>query len=111
MSMDILQVPAALGLSNLDEIVINQGNPGVTRRVQVGRFLLAAGVGFLVQFSDLSTPTPTAWSWDFGDGGTSILQNPLHLYLTPGVYTVSLTAIISGVPTPVIKVGYITITS
>jgi PKD repeat protein len=35
---------------------------------------------------------PTAWSWEFGDGGTSVDQNPNHQYTTPGDYTVSLTA-------------------
>jgi gliding motility-associated-like protein len=32
------------------------------------------------------------WSWDFGDGGTSNLQNPPHCYSATGFYTVSLTA-------------------
>jgi len=45
-----------------------------------------------VTFSDLSTGDPTAWSWDFGDGGTSPLQNPVHTYTTAGTYTVTLTA-------------------
>ncbi len=45
-----------------------------------------------VNFSDLSTGNVTAWSWTFGDGGTSSLQNPGHIYTLPGSYTVSLTA-------------------
>lgn len=46
-----------------------------------------------VQFTDLSIhPRPIiAWSWDFGDGNTSNLQNPLHPYAAPGFYTVELT--------------------
>ncbi|MCX5769395.1 MAG: PKD domain-containing protein, partial [Candidatus Hydrogenedentes bacterium] len=44
-----------------------------------------------VQFTDTSTGNPTAWEWDFGDGGSSSEQNPLYTYNTPGVYTVSLT--------------------
>lgn len=31
-------------------------------------------------FKDRSTPTPTAWFWDFGDGTTSTLQNPTHTF-------------------------------
>lgn len=46
----------------------------------------------IVQFNDLSTDLPTSWQWDFGDGGTSTDENPLHTYTTPGTYTVSLTA-------------------
>lgn len=46
-----------------------------------------------VQFTDLSTEQPTAWSWDFGDGSTPATgQNPMHTYTTAGTYTVSLTA-------------------
>lgn len=45
-----------------------------------------------VQFTDLSYNAPTSWLWDFGDGTTSALQNPVHHYSTTGVYTVSLTA-------------------
>lgn len=30
------------------------------------------------------------WNWDFGDGGTSALENPTHAYPTPGDYVVRL---------------------
>ena len=45
-------------------------------------------------FVDMSTGSPSSWSWDFGDGGTSSLQNPSHTYAQPGSYSVTLT--ISG---------------
>jgi PKD repeat protein/uncharacterized protein YfaP (DUF2135 family) len=32
-----------------------------------------------------------SWLWDFGDGGTSNLQNPSHTYIAAGAYTVKLT--------------------
>ena len=44
-----------------------------------------------VQFGDLSLGSATGWQWDFGDGGTSTLQNPSHDYLALGRYDVSLT--------------------
>ncbi|HOS82928.1 MAG TPA: PKD domain-containing protein [Methanolinea sp.] len=44
----------------------------------------------MVSFTDLSTGNPTSWSWNFGDGTTSTLQNPTHTYTTPGTYTVAL---------------------
>jgi PKD repeat protein len=43
-------------------------------------------------FADLSLNSPTAWSWTFGDGSTSGMQNPLHSYAANGRYTVCLTA-------------------
>jgi PKD repeat protein len=44
-----------------------------------------------VQFNDLSTGNPVAFSWDFGDGSGSAEQNPVHTYVKEGEYTVSLT--------------------
>ena len=42
-------------------------------------------------FTNTSTGA-TTWSWNFGDGTGSILQNPPpHMYNTPGTYTVLLT--------------------
>lgn len=43
-----------------------------------------------VTFTDLSTGA-TSWLWNFGDGNTSTLQNPVHTYATLGSYTVTLT--------------------
>ncbi len=43
-----------------------------------------------IQFTDRSSGQPTSWSWDFGDGGTSTLQNPVHTFSTPGAYPVRL---------------------
>ncbi len=45
-----------------------------------------------INFTDLSTAAPTSWLWNFGDGGTSTLQNPSHTYFTNGTFTVSLRA-------------------
>ena len=44
-----------------------------------------------VSFTDKSTGVITYWSWEFGDGGTSTVQNPTHTYKSPGTYTVVLT--------------------
>lgn len=43
-------------------------------------------------FVDRSTGAVAGWSWSFGDGATSNLQNPVHAYAASGTYTVTLTA-------------------
>lgn len=47
--------------------------------------------GNVVYFNDLSSGSPSYWSWDFGDNTTSNQQNPTHTYSNPGTYTVCLT--------------------
>lgn len=46
----------------------------------------------IVTFTDLTLNSPTSWSWNFGDGGTSTLQNPVHTFTTEGTFTVCLYA-------------------
>src|SRR5206468_12929568 len=57
--------------------------------------LTTACVPATIQFTDQSTTpagaTITQWQWNFGDGGSSTLQNPSHTYNATGFYTVSLT--------------------
>lgn len=47
----------------------------------------------MVNFNNTTTGTSanTTYLWDFGDGGTSTLENPSHLYRGYNQYTVSLT--------------------
>lgn len=48
-----------------------------------------------VQFHDQTNglgKTIVAWHYDFGDGDTSAVQNPIHTYLSSGDFTVTLTA-------------------
>jgi PKD repeat protein len=44
-----------------------------------------------VVFFDESTGGPDEWSWDFGDGGTSLEQDPEYTFDDPGIYNVTLT--------------------
>ena len=44
-----------------------------------------------VQFNDNSAGNIISWLWNFGDGGTSTVKNPLHIYETTGKFTVTLT--------------------
>jgi PKD repeat protein len=45
-----------------------------------------------VTFADASVGVVNSWYWDFGDGSTSIEQNPIHTYTTTGTFSVSLVA-------------------
>ena len=45
----------------------------------------------VVTFDETSTGDIDTWSWAFGDGGSSSAQDPVHTYVSPGVYTVTLT--------------------
>lgn len=56
--------------------------------------VIDACTGDDVQFMDASTiaiGTITGWSWTFGDGNGSSLQNPTHAYATANTYDVTLT--------------------
>ena len=73
------------------------GTPAATQTISVypeAEFIGTPRSGvypLTVAFTDLSTGSPVSWLWDFGDGTTSTLQNPTHIYSSIGVYTVSLT--------------------
>ena len=44
----------------------------------------------LVSFTDLSSADVTSWFWNFGDGSSSNLQNPSHIYTQSGSFSVYL---------------------
>jgi PKD repeat protein len=72
---------------------------------------LTGPVPLTVNFTDASTNTPTSWFWDFGDGGSSAVQNPTYIYAYTGVYTVTLTATNSAGSDSETKIAYITVTA
>jgi PKD repeat protein len=52
-------------------------------------------VGILIQFSGNASggDAPYNWTWDFGDGNGSYIQNPQHAYMAEGEYDVNLTVV------------------
>ncbi len=66
---------------------------------------------FNVQFKDLSAGTPTQWIWDFGNGTSSNLQNPVASFTNPGTYTIRLIVKNAVDQNFVIKKDYITVSA
>ena len=44
-----------------------------------------------VNFTDESSGAIASWNWNFGDGASSVIQNPSHTYINEGKYSVNLT--------------------
>ena len=64
----------------------------------------------IVNFQDLSTGTPTQWTWDFGNGTIVNAQNPAaQAYTLPGTYTVKLTVRNASGADSMVKVNYVTV--
>lgn len=69
--------------------------PGSRLKIRVAYTVLGSKCApMLVQFRDSSSSFNVkimSWSWDFGDGTSSVLKNPQHQYLKPGKYSITLT--------------------
>jgi PKD repeat protein len=63
----------------------------------------------LVQFTDLSTGSPTSWLWDFGNGQSLTAKNPLITYSSPGTYSVSLIVKNASGTDDTVKTNYIVV--
>jgi len=62
-----------------------------------------------VAFTDASAGEPISWLWDFGDGTTSVEQNPAHTYTSAGNYTIRLTVEDATGNSTVVEKGYISV--
>ncbi len=66
--------------------------------------------GEAVQFTDLSSGSPTGWAWQIIGGVSSSFQNPNIVFNTSGVFDVELTTTYpGGCQDSEIKIGYITV--
>jgi PKD repeat protein len=73
----------------------NENSTNSSPTVDFGYTINKTGVIFKDQSTD-SDGFIVSWFWDFGDGKTSIEQNPKYLYSGYGTYTVTLTVIDDG---------------
>jgi len=85
----ILTVTNDYGISDVTKVKYINAIGGLQ-----SKFLASPNTGkapLPVKFTDLSYGSPTSWSWDFGDGTTSTIQNPSHTFSSGGAYDVKLT--------------------
>ncbi len=71
-----------------------QPQPGRSGAVPIPLFSSEPRVGaapLTVRFTDMSRGDISTWHWKFGDGSTSLQQNPVHVYQSMGTYSVALT--------------------
>jgi len=87
----ILQRVSGQDLPQLDELTITPGSAADPPAADFSWSPVLPAAGEAVQLTDGSTGDPTSWSWDFGDGATSAVQNPVHSWAAAGTYTVGLT--------------------
>ncbi|NOR88149.1 MAG: PKD domain-containing protein [Bacteroidales bacterium] len=96
-SMNVHKIKASSfdnsGLSALDEVYVTVIYSGAPRAPEAifNNDVINGVIPLIVQFNDQSKYEPTSWHWDFGDMGTSTLQNPSYTYNNSGTYTVTLT--------------------
>ena len=64
-----------------------------------------------VVFRDASNGVVTSYAWNFGDGNTSAIRNPSHIYSAVGTYSVNLTVTGPGGSAFQNKTNYITVTN
>ncbi|MGB8658559.1 MAG: PKD domain-containing protein [Candidatus Zixiibacteriota bacterium] len=60
-----------------------------------------------VQFTDSTRGNPTSWHWEFGDGNTATVKNPVHIYTDTGYFDVKLTVSDSTSSDSIVKTNYI----
>jgi PKD repeat protein len=71
-------------IQNFQTFIVEGTRPGFT-------YTVSPCPPYAVTFTDTTTGAAT-YNWSFGDGSSSSLQNPVHIYPSPGSYTVNLTA-------------------
>jgi len=105
-ALTVTNASGASTLTRTDYVVVTDAPP------PVAGFGCDATLGLAplaVQFTDACTGDVSAWTWNFGDGATSSARNPQHTYLTPGVFTVALTATGRGGSDVEVQPGLVTV--
>ncbi len=81
----------AFGCRAIDSVYVTLGGSTIVPDFDINR--LACGDSLQLAFfdrTDTLDQQPIYWLWSFGDGDSSLLQNPIHSYTQSGNYDVSL---------------------
>lgn len=92
---------------------ISVGQPSAPVQPPVANFtsdITTGAAPLLVKFLSASTGTINSYAWDFGDGATSTEENPTHIYVTPGTYSVNLALGGLGITSTQTKNDYLSVT-
>ena len=88
---------------------IDTGLPGIVVDAAFGAERFAGPAPLTVAFEDRSAGPVSSHLWEFGDGATSPLTDPVHTYTSPGFYTVRLTVDGAGGPDSHQHVGFVVV--
>jgi len=95
-----LTVGDGAGNSSTNSVVINVSDPGNAQPVAVAEATPISGdLPLEVTFTGSNSTDDAgivSYAWDFGDGGTSDLPDPVYSFVTAGVYEVVLTVTDGG---------------
>ncbi|MDX1349613.1 MAG: PKD domain-containing protein [Putridiphycobacter sp.] len=89
MDSTLLIVTDAAGCSSYDSLTFVIYDPVST--IDASSLDVCTGMAVNFQATDFTTYTNLNFSWDFGNGNTSNMQNPTTVYNSTGVYTVNMT--------------------
>ncbi len=88
--------PAAVPTDSTDVVVpLATPSPVPTVIANFSAYNISGPAPMTVLFTDRSSGYPEKFFWNFGDNSsdaTSVVQNPTHIFRTPGIYSVSLNA-------------------
>jgi PKD repeat protein len=73
-----------------DGAVLKTDNGGIKFVVDFEANVVSGEAPLSTTFTDLSEGEHNQWHWDFGDGGTHTVKNPVNIYTEPGYYSVTL---------------------